>query len=419
MALVSMRDMLYHAHHNGYAVGAFDLVSLEFLEGIMTAAERCRSPVILSLAESHFNYFDFELIMPAVEAAARRSPVPVAIHLDHGTSLTSAVRAIRLGCTGVMVDASHEPLSENIRSTRAVVDMAHACGVPVEGELGYVPGVEGEDAVRHPGEIAYTTVAEARTYVEKTGVDFLAVSVGTVHGRMQGRPRLDWQRLEQINETLEIPLVIHGGTGLSDDQFRRLISRGVAKINYYTALADVAGRQVRANAGAEHNGSYTDLMEGVRDAISAEVERCMRVWGSIERAPELLTRCTPWSPVEHVIIYNVSAISEPEAEAMMAEGRKVLSAIPGVREVITGRAVQENAKYRYTWLVRFCHPKVIDSYREHPAHVSFADTLFRPVASERISIDYQTLDMEYTAESASQDIAVAWQVPRNEPRTTG
>ena len=133
MALINMRDMLYHAYRNGYAVGAFDLVSLEFLEGIMAAAERCHSPVILSLAESHFDYFDFELIMPAVEAAARRASVPVAIHLDHGSNLKSAISAINLGCNGVMVDASHESFSDNLRCTSAVVEMAHACGVPVEG----------------------------------------------------------------------------------------------------------------------------------------------------------------------------------------------------------------------------------------------------------------------------------------------
>jgi len=252
MPLVDMKDMLQHAYNHNYAVGAFDLVSLDFLQGIMIAAQRAQAPVILSLAESHFEYFDFELVMPAVEAAAKRASVPVAIHLDHGASLESAVTAINHGCNGVMVDASQQPFTDNIQRTRRVVEMAHACGVPVEGELGYVPGVEGEDAERHPGEIAYTTVDEAKTYVAETGVDFLAVSIGTtigtVHGRMQGKPKLDFQRLQQINETLAIPLVIHGGTGLSDEQFQQLIANGVTKINYYTALSDAAAKQIRENA---------------------------------------------------------------------------------------------------------------------------------------------------------------------------
>jgi len=391
MPLIAMKPMLDHAHANGYAVGAFDLVSLDFLEAILDAAERCRAPVVLSLAESHFDYFDFELAMPAVVAAARRASVPVVIHLDHGASLASAARAINLGCNGVMVDASHLSLAENIQVTGQVVEMARGCGVPVEGELGYVPGVEGEDAERHPGEIAYTSVDDARRYVEETGVDFLAVSIGTVHGRMRGEPRLDFDRLAAIDEALGIPLVIHGGTGLSDEQFASLIERGVAKINYYTALADAAGRQIEANVAAGERG-YTSLVKGVRQAISEEVELRIRQWGGADRAGELLESCEPWSPVEHIILYNVDGLDEAGVEAMMAEGRQVLSAIPGVLAVDTGRAVMEDADYRYCWRVRFCHPAVIDSYRDHPDHVAFADRRFRPVAANRISIDYQLLE---------------------------
>ncbi len=392
MPIVNMKDMLQHAYHHGYAIGAFDLVSLDFLEGIVLAAERACAPVILSLAESHFEYFDFETIMPAVEAAAKRATIPVAIHLDHGATLDSARRAINLGCNGVMVDASQLPLPDNIEATRKIVEMAKGCGVPVEGELGYVPGVEGEDAERHPGEISYTTPAEARAYVERTGVDFLAVSIGTVHGRMKGKPKLDFPRLKQINETLNIPLVIHGGTGLSDDQFRRLISKGVAKINYYTALSDAAATQIRENSRTETSSGYTGLVKDVRGAIAAEVERCMHLWGAAGRAAEVLAQCQPWLPVEHLIIYNVEGLDRAAAEKMMAKGREVLSAIPGVRAVFTGEAVQEDARYRYTWLVRFCHPDVIDSYREHPDHVAFADNLFRPVAGGRISIDYLAVE---------------------------
>ncbi len=399
MPLVDMKDMLQHAYDHGYAVGAFDLVSLDFLEGIMTAAERARAPVVLSLAESHFGYFDFELMMPAVEAAAKRASVPVAIHLDHGTSLDSAINAINSGCNGVMVDASHADLGENIRTTKSVVDMAHACGIPVEGELGYVPGVEGEDADHHPGDVAYTMLAEAKAYVERTGVDFLAVSVGTVHGHMKGKPKLDYQRLKQINESLAIPLVIHGGTGLSDDQFRRLIANGVAKINYYTALADAASTSIKCSIKADRSCNYTGMVKDVPTAISLEVEHCMRLWGSAGRAAEVLSRCKPWLPVEHLIVYNVEGIDEYRTEMMMAEGRRVLGAIPGVREVMTGEAIQEKAKYRYTWLVRLCHPAVIDSYREHPGHVSFAEKLFRPVASSRISIDFQAIETAFSAQS--------------------
>lgn len=388
MPLVNMRDMLQHAYRNGYAVGGFDLVSLDFLESIVSAAEARRAPIILSLAESHFEYYDFELAMAACEAAARRSTVPVAIHLDHGASFDSAVKAINLGCTGVMVDASHEPFAGNVATTRQIVNMAHACGVPVEGELGYVAGVEGEDAEKHPGEVIYTSAEEAEAYVKQTGVDFLAVSIGTVHGRMQGEPELDFERLHAIDARLQIPLVIHGGTGLSDDQFRQLIANGVSKINYYTALADAAGARMRDNAAADTLCGYTGLVEGIQEAMRAEIKRCMELWGSAGRADAVLAVAERWKPVHHVIIFNVDGKDDMEVAAMMQEGKRVLRAIPGVRRVVTGKAVREESKYRFSWLIEFVHQRVIDSYREHPEHVDFANRLFRPIAGDRISIDY-------------------------------
>jgi fructose-bisphosphate aldolase, class II len=388
MPLVDMRDMLQHAYRNGYAVGGFDLVSLDFLEAILQAAENCRSPVILSLAESHFEYYDFELAMAAVEKAADRAGVPVAIHLDHGASYESAVRAINLGCNGVMVDASQDTFPVNVAHTKRVVDMAHACGITVEGELGYVAGVEGEDAEKHPGAIVYTSVEEAKAYVARTGVDCLAVSIGTVHGRLSGRPKLDIERLKRINEAVKIPLVIHGGTGLSDEQFRKLIQHGVAKINYYTALADVAGSRIRANARADTRCGYTGLLRGVQDVIRAEVERCMVLWGSTGRAAEVSVQCQAWLPVAHTILYNVEGATDEQVGEMMQRGHEVLAKIPGVRRVFTGWAVQEKTKFRFCWHLQFSHAKVIDSYRDHPEHAAFANQYFRPIAADRVSIDF-------------------------------
>lgn len=387
--LVDMGDMLRHAHRNGYAVGAFDLVSLDFLQAVLAGAENMRAPVILSLAESHYAYFDPDILMHAVRFAAERATVPVALHLDHGSSLEAAARGIRQGFNGVMVDASTQPLDENIARTRAVVDMAHACGIPVEGELGYVAGVEGEDAERHPGEVIYTAPEEAERYVHETGVDFLAVSIGTVHGRMGGQPRLDFERLASINGRLGIPLVIHGGTGLSDPQFRQLIENGVAKINYYTALADAAGTAIRTNAVLPENRSNTDLTRGVQEAIRFEVERCIGLWGGTGRADEVSAVCRHWREVEHVVLYNTSAATAEETAEMMAEGRRVLGNIPGVRQVVTGTSDATGAPYRHCWLVRFAQPAVIDAYRDHPDHQRFADVQFRPRAADRITIDFQ------------------------------
>ncbi|MHB1281364.1 MAG: class II fructose-bisphosphate aldolase [Acidithiobacillus sp.] len=388
MPLVHIKDLLNHAYAHGYAVGAFDVVSLEFVEGVMAAAERSRAPVILSLAESHLEHYDFELLMSGVEAAARRSAVPVALHFDRGANLEAAVRAIRLGCNGVMVDASQSTFSDNLTRTKAVVEMAHACGVPVEGDLGYIPGVAGMDAQRHPATLPYTTVAEAKGFVERTGVDFLVVSIRAEPFCPKGKAKLDIQRLRSINQTLGIPLAIHCRTRLDDDQFRRLIVHGVAKINYFTALAEAANAAIRARAKSAPGAGYLDLVQHVGAAISAEAERCMRVWGAAGRAAEVLACCRPWAPVEHLIIHNVIGISEKEVTAMMIEGQQTLSTIPGVRSVITGRAMRERAQYRYCWQVRFAAPEVIDSYHEHPDYVAFINRRFRPVADREISIDY-------------------------------
>ncbi len=389
MPLVNMRDMLYHAYDNNYAVGAFDLVSLDFLEAVIDAAESCRSAVILSIAEPHFAYYDFELFLPAVEAAAKRASVPVAIQLDHGSSFESAVKAINLGCNGVMLDVSDQSFSDNIDQTRAVAEMAHQCGVSVVGELGYVAGKEGEGAEQHPGETTFTLPSEAKAYVERTGVDFLAVSIGTVQGRMNGRAKLDYVRLKQLNQAVNIPLVIHGGSGLNEDQFHKLTSNGVAKIDYYTALSDVAAKAMRKRSKENPNGSFTDLKKDVKEAIGLEVQRCLRQWGSAGRAAEVLERCEPWLSVEHLIVHNVSAQPGQSVDSLMSEGKRILSQIPGVREVFTGEAMKENSKYSFCWSVRFTHKAALDSFREHQGFDAFLKKQFNSNVSDLVCIDYQ------------------------------
>ncbi len=388
MPLVDMRDMLNHAYHNNYAVGGFGLVNLDFLEAIVTAAEHCRSPVILNLVESHFEHFDFGLIMPAVEHAARNASVPIAIHSDHGTSHASAVRAINLGCNSVMMDASLESFPVNITQTRHVADMAHACGAAVEGELGYVGGGEGENAAKYPGEGVYTAAEEAKAYVERTGVDCLAVSVGTVHGRQRGRTKLDFGRLKRINDMLGIPLVLHGGSGLTEEQYHKLILNGIAKINCYTELSDIAARTIRSNLQPDTDKGYIETMRGVRNSLREQIKLCMHLWGSAGRAAEVLIQCRPWQPVEHVIIYNVEDVSTQQVEAMIAQGRASLSAIPGVRRVFAGWAIAAPARYRFCWLVQLAHANVIESYHTHPEYRAFTKQCFQPITHDKISIGF-------------------------------
>lgn len=387
MALVNMRDLLYHAYHKHYAVGAFDIVSLEFLQGVLRGAEASRAPVILNFVVPQFEHYDFELLIAAAVAGARRSPVPVALNLDHACDLDGVIRGIRHGCNGVMIDGSRLPFEQNVELTRAVVQAAHGCGIAVEGELGIIAGYA-EDARAEGERGVYTWPDEARQYVRQTRVDFLAVSIGTGHGMRADRYDLDLERLTRINKAVGIPLVIHGGSGLSDAQYECLIDRGVARINYYSGLSQIAARRIRSNCLVNRTGGAVALTHGVVEGVAREVERCLGIWGAADRATEVLAEVAPWNEVEHLILYN-SSEDDARVEEVMAEGRHVLGAIPGVRHVYTGRALKEGSKYRYCWLVRFVHPKVVESYRDHPDHAAFADTRFRPLAAAgRISIDY-------------------------------
>jgi fructose-bisphosphate aldolase class II len=382
--------MIGHASRHNYAVGAFGVNNLHFLEGIMQAAENRRAPVVLNLIAPHFENQTFDILMPAVTSAAQCATVPVAINFDHGTDIASAERAIRAGCNGVMVDTSALPFSDNLWQTRDIVAMAHACGVTVEGELGYVPGIEGENARNHPGELAYTSAAEAAGFVERTQVDCLAVSIGTVHGRMKGSPKLDFARLAKIREATSVPLVIHGGTGLTDDQFRRLIANGIAKINDYTALSDAANRCIRENVSADPKGGHSGLLAGVRDVVRNEVERCIHLWGCSGRAAEVLAQCRPWHGAEHVVLFNVPAtISENEISSILREGKKSLQAIPGVRNISTSRSIQPDGEYRYCLSISLASKSAIEVFQDHPAQQRFENSDLWPRVTEHLTLDLE------------------------------
>lgn len=386
MPLVHMKDMLRHAYDNAYAVGSFNILSLDFLEGILRAAEHARAPVILGLSEPHFSRYDFHLLMPAMEAAAKRADVPVAIHFDHGSNPELAQEAIALGCNGVMIDASHSPLEENLKTTKQVVDLAHACAVPVEAELGYIPeaGATGAD------ELSFTTVDQARGFVRHTGVDFLAVSVGTVHGRLKGKARLDYQRLRHINDALGIPLVVHGGSGLSDDQYHRLITGGVAKINYHTSLSETAAASIQRKGKQVRD--YAELNDGVRDAICVEAEECMRRWGSAGRAAEVISRCRPWNTAEQITLFNVELAAVDDVEMVLSRGRRLLAAIPGVREVSAGHTETEGAKFRFIWRVMLAHADAREGYLHHQNYRDFNHRLLSSLSSDKMASFYQGLE---------------------------
>ena len=233
MALVTSKELLSDAQKNGYAVGAFNVENMEMVQAVIAAAEELRSPVIMQTTPSTLKYADAEYFYANVAAAAKKATVPVVMHLDHGSSFELAMKAFRAGYTSIMIDGSHSVLEENIAITKAVVDACHAAGVPVEAELGKVGGKEDD---LDGGSGGFTDPEEAVRFVEETGVDFLAVAIGTAHGVYKGIPKLDVERLSQIRELVSIPLVLHGTSGIPDEDVQECIRRGICKVNYATDL---------------------------------------------------------------------------------------------------------------------------------------------------------------------------------------
>jgi ketose-bisphosphate aldolase len=228
--LVNLKEILDIAEQGKFAVPAFNTYNMETVMGVIEAAEELRAPVIIQSYSRLFKEGSGYYLAPIVLAAAQKATVPVCFHLDHGASDLEVTQAIRFGCTGVMIDASAYPMEQNIAITKEVVDRCAYVGIPVEGEIGHIGSVK--DASM--GE--FTTVEEAKTFVEATGVAALAILVGTAHGRYKQAPKLDIQRIADIKAATGIPLVLHGGSGVPDDQIKSAIEAGIRKINFGTDI---------------------------------------------------------------------------------------------------------------------------------------------------------------------------------------
>lgn len=233
MALVTTKEMLLDAQKNGYAVGAFNVENMEMVMAVVSAAEETKSPVIMQTTPSTVKYADFDYFYANVKVAAEKASVPVAIHLDHGNSFELAMKAYRTGYTSIMIDGSHGSFEENIALTKSVVDVCKNGNVPVEAELGKVGGKEDD---LDGGDGGYTDPSQAKEFVERTGADSLAISIGTAHGVYKGEPKLDLNRLSQIREVVDIPLVLHGTSGVPDEIVTECVNRGICKVNYATDL---------------------------------------------------------------------------------------------------------------------------------------------------------------------------------------
>ncbi|MDI6895330.1 MAG: class II fructose-bisphosphate aldolase [Bacillota bacterium] len=282
MPLVTLREVLRPAAAQGYAVGAFNANNLEYVQAIVSAAVAERSPVIVQASQGAIRHAGLAHITEMVKVAAREAPVPVVLHLDHGRDLDLVRECIRAGFTSVMFDGSALPLEENMRLTRQVVDWARAAGVSAEGELGRVPRVGvTEEAVR----ALMTDPDEAARFVRETGIDALAVAVGSVHQMTRQQAVLDVDRVEAIRRVTGVPLVLHGSSGVADDSLRDGIRAGICKVNFATSL-NVAFKHGLAQAMAEDPAGVDPrpYLARARDEVAAVVREKIRLLGCSGRA---------------------------------------------------------------------------------------------------------------------------------------
>lgn len=278
--LVTMNEMLADAEERGYAVGAFNVNDLTGVQAVAQAAEEERSPVIIQIYSGGVELIGIHYIRAMVEAAAQTVSVPVALHLDHGRDLETVETCVRGGFTSVMMDGSRLPLDENIEVSRKAAEMAHAAGISAEAELGRV-GSGAEEPSEEDRKKFMTDPEEARRFVDETGVDALAVAIGSAHGLYKFKPKLDFDLLKEIRNTVNVRLVLHGGSDLPEDQIRRSIELGITKVNVATDLAVAYTKALReVVAGYEGIIWSGRVFNATREAMKELVKAKIQLFGS-------------------------------------------------------------------------------------------------------------------------------------------
>ena len=290
--LVSLHSILKAAKEGHYAVGAFNCLSLEHAIGAIQAAEMAKSPIIIQLAEVQFHGAPIELMAPIFLSLAKRATVPVTVHLDHAQSLETCVKAIKLGFNSVMFDGAALPFDKNVEETCQVVRIARAAGVDVEAELGRV-GDAGTEDEGNQDEDVFTSVEDAKLFVEKTGVDCLAIAIGNLHGNYIATPKLNIERLKEISAATDIPLVLHGGSGTSDEDFKACIHNGICKINVATALQVADTIDIEKYLAESKNPNYIGLKSVIVKATQQEVLKHMILFESVNKAYSCLNAAVP------------------------------------------------------------------------------------------------------------------------------
>ena len=282
--LMTGKELLLDAQKNKYAVGAFNVNNMEGIQAIIQAAEELNSPVILQASQGGLKYAGVEYIAALGKLAANNAKVPVALHLDHGTDFEQVMQCIRHGFSSVMIDGSRFPLEENINFTKRVVEIAHMVGVTVEAELGKIGGTEDHITVDEK-DATFTDPQEAKRFVEETGVDYLAIAVGTAHGVYKGVPKLDYDRITEIRNAIDVPLVLHGSSGVPYESLEKAISLGICKINIDTDIRASFAKTVKEYL--LENPDQIDprkILGPATEAMKKTIKEKMEVFGSVNRA---------------------------------------------------------------------------------------------------------------------------------------
>ncbi|AFM02412.1 MULTISPECIES: class II fructose-1,6-bisphosphate aldolase [Desulfitobacterium] len=284
MSLVPMAQLLLDAQKGHYAVGAFNCNNMEIVQAIVSAAEAEKSPVIVQASQGAIKYAGIEYIATMTRLAAEKASVPVALHLDHGTSFAQIMSCVRNSFTSVMIDGSKLPLEENIGLTNKVIEAVRPLGVSVEAELGKIGGTE-DDITVSEKEVLFTDPAEAERFVSETKVDALAIAIGTAHGQYKGVPKLDFQRLTEIRKRVNVPIVLHGSSGVPDEAIQKAISLGVCKVNIDTNIREAfvaAARKVMADYPQEIDPRK--MLGPAREATVEIIREKIRLFGSSGKA---------------------------------------------------------------------------------------------------------------------------------------
>jgi fructose-bisphosphate aldolase class II len=273
--LVNLDAVLKPAREQGYAIGAFNIYSLETANAVYRAALACHAPVIFAFGERYIDVANISVIASMVRTMAQDIDIPMVLHLDHCRDITVIYRAVAAGFTSVMFDGSSLDFDDNLAATRHVVEFAHSVGVTVEAELGSVPFNTADAQV---AEEYLTKPDEASRFVHATGLDALAVAVGTAHGEYKGKPKIYHDRLREIARKVSVPLVLHGGSGIPDEDVIRAIASGIAKINVNTQISSVAVKSLKEITHREKPGALADIMKEVEDAMTSEVTGFIRLF---------------------------------------------------------------------------------------------------------------------------------------------